>query len=757
MGKAKLITRRKLLITGGLVGGGLAVAYAFGGSSVPDRSAYKATAGADEFTLNAWVKIASDGTINVAISQSEMGQGIHTALCMLVAEELEVNVADITPEEAPIDSVYANFTAIQDSLPFGDGHHQGEDTVGAWAMKKVGSVLGLQATGGSTSVRNFWLPMQQAGATARQMLISAAANKWNVPAQDCYAKEGSVYHKNSDKSASYGSLANEASQLDIPENVSLKAAGDRKVIGHSQMRLDVPSKVVGEAEFGVDIILPEMVHAAIKISPVFGGTVKDWDQDAIKDMPGVLKAVKLENAVAVIANSFWRAKQAVEALPVTFDDGDNATLSSDDIFKEFAQRLQSDDGRTYAEEGDVEAAFANENASKITATYKVPFLAHACMEPMNCTALVTDTSVEVWTPNQSPTLSAWIAEETADVPSENVTVHNSFLGGGFGRKIEPDCLKMAINIAKSFKGRPVKLIWTRENDTQHDVYRPAALAQFEASVTTDGKISVWHNKVASPSITRAFVHRLLPFANSDMPDNTTSEGAADLPYKIANKLMEHYPSPVAVPIGYWRSVGHSYNAFFTECFMDELAAAANQDPIDFRLQHLVDHPDFTALLEKLRIESNWDEALPAGRARGVALHESFGTIVGQVAEVSVNADQEITVHKVTCVVDCGEVLNPDGVVAQMQSGIIFGLSAALFGEITISDGAVEQENFPDYDMVRLANSPEIDVHLAPSGRPLGGVGEPGTPPIAPAIVNAIYAATGKRVRELPLSNSGFSA
>lgn len=754
MDKLNLMTRRKFLIAGGMVGGGLAVAYAFGGNGTPDKAPYAAMADDNEYTLNAWVKIGKDGTINVAISQAEMGQGIYTALCMLVAEELEVDVSAITPEQAPIDAVYANFTAIKDSLPFSDGHHRGEATAGAWAMEKVAGLLGLQATGGSTSVRNFWMPMQQAGAAARQMLISAAATQWNVPASECFAEGGAIKHRTSAKSANYGELAEAASLLEIPQQPPLKAKSERKVIGKSQKRLDIPAKVTGEAGFGIDVRVPNMAFAAIKISPVFGGTVKEWDEQAITQMPGVIKAVKLENAVAVIADSFWRAKQAVDALPVTFDDGENKTVTSEGIFAEFSNQLKNEEGRTYAEDGDIETALSNAT-DIISADYKVPFLAHACMEPMNCTAVVQDNSVEVWIPNQSATLTSWFAEKAADVPAENVTVHNTYLGGGFGRRIEPDCLTMTVQIAKTLKGRPVQLIWTRENDTQHDAYRPAALSKFQGVLGQDGAIDSWHHRIASPSATRSFMGRLLPIAAADMPDNTTSEGAADLPYHFPHKLMQHIPVPTAVPVGYWRSVGHSYNAFFTECFMDEMANKAKADPIQFRLKHLQNHADFEAVLNRLSRESKWSDPLPKGRTRGVALHESFGTIVGQVAEISVSEDKEITIHKVTCVVDCGEVLNPDGVAAQMEGGIVFGLSAALYGEITIQNGSVEQENFPDYDMVRLANCPEINVVLAPSGRPLGGIGEPGTPPIAPAVANAIFAATGERIRELPLSKSGY--
>ncbi|MEH6494315.1 MAG: molybdopterin cofactor-binding domain-containing protein [Pseudomonas marincola] len=752
MVKMKL-TRRKFLIAGGLVGGGLAVAYSLG-EDIPGDKALVATAENGQFALNAWVKINKQGEITVAISQAEMGQGIYTALCMLVAEELEVDVASVTPEPAPVHPVYANVVAIMDNLPFSDGHHSGEATAGAWAAKQVGGLLGVQVTGGSTSVRNFWGPMQQAGATAREMLKQAAASQWNVRADECIAEGGTIKLKNGSKSATYGELVEQASTQEVPQDIKLKSAGARRIIGKSQERIDIPAKVTGQAGFGVDVTLPNMAFAAVKLSPVFGGTVTGWDEDAVKGMPGFIKAVKFETGVAVIADSFWRAKSAVEALPVTFDSGDAVHLSTKSIFALFENNIESDDGRSYTDEGDTKAELSA--ASNVhTATYKAPFLAHACMEPMNCTAKVGDNDVEVWVPNQTSTLMSWIAEQTADVPAENVTIHNTFLGGGFGRRLETDFVVMAVTIAKALKGRPVKLIWTRENDIQHDMYRPAALSKFSASLNKNGSVAAWHNRVASPSVTRSFVNRLIPWANTDMPDNTTAEGAADIPYQFTNKLMEHFPSPTAIPVGYWRSVGHSYNAFFTESFMDELAWAAKADPVAFRMDHLANHNDFKNVLKKLAEVSDWNNPLPKGRGRGVALHESFGSIVGQVVEVTVGADKELSVDKVTCVVDCGEVLNPDGLISQMESGIIFGLSAALFGEITIENGQVAEDNFPNYDMVRLENCPEISVHIAASGRPLGGGGEPATPPIAPALTNAIFAANNDRIRELPLQKSGY--
>lgn len=748
------LSRRKFLIAGGLVGGGLAIGYGLSGNE-PENAAFKATTDTGEFALNAYVKIDKEGAITIAIPQAEMGQGVYTSLSMLVAEELEVEVASISPEPAPISPVYANVHALLDSLPYTDGHHQGKDTIGAWGLKKVGGLLGVQATGGSTSIRNSWEPMQKAGAMARQMLIQAAAQKWDVPASECRAEGGIIKHASNGKSASYGELVEIAALQNISDDIPLKPLNARKVIGKDQARLDIPLKVNGTAEFGVDVTLPDMAYAAVKLCPVFGGTVSSWDEAAVKDMPGVIKAVRLESGVAVIADSFWRAKKAVEALPVTFDEGENANLSSEQIFASFEKSLTDEDGRSYWEEGDA-AELLQGNNSVISARYKVPFLAHACMEPMNCTALVGDDSVEIWAANQSPTLQAWFAEKTADVDAEKVKVNTTYLGGGFGRRIEVDLTIMAINIAKELKNRPVKLIWTRENDIQHDMYRPTALADFKATLDESGNTTAWLNRIASPSVTRDFTKRMMPAADMDMPDNTSAQGAADIPYVLPNMLMEQIPTVTPIPIGYWRSVGHSQNAFFTEGFMDELANAAKIDPLEFRVKHLAGKKEYLDVLAVLKDASGWTQPLPEGKGRGIALHKSFGSITGQVVEITMTDDKEFTIDKVTCVFDCGTVVNPDTVKAQMESGIIFGLSAALFGEVSIEKGRVVQSNFPDYDMVRLANCPEINVILAPSGRPLGGAGEPGTPPVAPALVNAIFDATKDRIRELPLSKSGYS-
>ncbi|MBO0333779.1 xanthine dehydrogenase family protein molybdopterin-binding subunit [Sneathiella sp. CAU 1612] len=750
------LTRRKFIVGGALVGGGLAVGYGFLRDGDPANAALTATTMEGEVALNAWVKVDKDGLVTVAIPRSEMGQGVYTALAMLVAEEMDANFSELVVEQAPVADVYANIAVMKDALPFSDKHHEGEDTIGAWGMAKLGQFLGVQVTGGSSSVRDAWLPMRQAGATAKAMLVAAAARTWDVPPAEISVTNGVLSHGGSGMSGGFGDFAILAASETVSLDPVLKKSSEFTLIGTPQPRLDIPSKVDGTAEFGVDIELDGMVHAAVKLSPVLGGTLASHDASAVKDMPGVLKVVPFESGVAVIADSFWRAKTAVEALPATFNDGPAKEFSSGGILTLLEENLESEDSRIYAETGDARAAI-DEAQSAVKAVYKVPFLAHACMEPMNCTAMVTDTGVEIWMPNQVPTLIKWFAEKIADVPAENVIVHTPLLGGGFGRRLEIDLVIMAVAIAKEMKNRPVKLLWTRENDIQHDIFRPAAVSRLEGTLGSDGRISAWANRIVSQSVSGSYTARLLPWATMDVPDNTTSEGAADIPYEFTSRLVDHVPVKLPIEVGFWRSVGHSYNAFFTESFMDEMAYAARADPVDFRLAHLENHPDFANVLKQLAKVSNWSTPLDQGRARGVALHESFSSIVGQVVEITVNGDKEITVDKVYCVIDCGAVVNPDTVKAQMESGIVFGLTAALYGEIEIEDGVVLNSNFPDYEMIRLANCPEIEVHLAPSGRLLGGVGEPGTPPIAAALANAIFAGTGERLRELPISRAGFIA
>jgi isoquinoline 1-oxidoreductase beta subunit len=629
------ITRRKLLVGGALVGGGLAVGYGFLGDSEPDNAALKATTEDGEIALNAWVKVNRDGLVTVAIPRSEMGQGVYTALAMLVAEEMDANFDEVTVEQAPIADVYANIAVMQDSLPFDDKHHDGEDSIGAWGMEKLARLLGIQITGGSTTVRDAWIPMRQAGAIAKAMLVQAAARTWDVLATEIIVNNGVINHPGSGQSGGFGDFVELAASEAVTVDPVLKESHEFNLIGTPEPRLDIPAKVDGSAVFGADLELEGMVHAAVKLSPVIGGTLATHGTAAIKEMPGVLQVVPLETGVAVIADSFWRAKKAAEALPAVFNPAPAEKYSSESISALLEKNLESEDARIYREEGNAFAAI-NQADTSIKSVYKVPYLAHACMEPMNCTALVTETGVDIWMPNQAPTLVKWFAGRLVDVPSENVKIHTTLLGGGFGRRLDVDLAIMAVTIAKEMKNRPVKLLWTRENDIQHDMYRPAAVSRFEAALGPDGKITGWANRIVSQSLSRSFTGRLLPWAAMDVSDNTTSEGAADLPYEFGNQLVDHVPVELPIEVGFWRSVGHSYNGFFTECFMDEMAHAAKADPIEFRLAHLENHPDFVAVLNQLAKVSSWPRPLGPGRARGVALHESFSSIVGQVVEITDN-------------------------------------------------------------------------------------------------------------------------
>ncbi|MCW9045106.1 MAG: molybdopterin-dependent oxidoreductase [Alphaproteobacteria bacterium] len=746
-------SRRKFLIGSSAVAGGLVV----GCSLLPGRdttAAYSATAKNGEVALNAWIKIDPTGVVTVAVPRAEMGQGIFTSLSQLIAEELEVDWGSIRAEQAPVDEIYVNSYMLKEGLSFTDGFHRGENTLGAKVMAKIAGILGIQATGGSTSIRDAWEPMRLAGAAGREMLITAAANKWGFPVSQCRAEKGHVIHVPSKQTLGYGELVGLAASLDVPSDPKLKPASEFKVIGKSMKRLDTAQKVNGQAVFGIDVEPEGLLYAAIKTSPVFGGSVKSYDQKAVLGMPGVKAVVPYPAGVAVVADSWWRAKKAIDSLPIEFDDGGNGGLNTDSIFKQFAQELETGDANTYMDVGEAEE-FLVKQSDVLEATYKAPYLAHACMEPINCTAKVKDGKVEVWVANQAPTLVKWFAAKAADIDSENVTVHSPFLGGGFGRRIEVDMVIQAVTIAKALPGTPIKMIWTREEDFQHDMYRPAALSRFKGTLDEKGNVAAWHNRIVSQAPTFSVMTRFAPAMAMDMSDNTTAQGSADTPYAFPHKHIEHVPVDLPVPVGFWRSVGHSYNAFFSESFMDEMAHKAKKDAYQFRRALLADRKDARDVLDLLVKEAEWDKPLGAGRAKGMALHESFGSIVGQVVEITLSDDKQLSVDRVVSVVDCGVVVNPDTVVAQIESGLIYGLTAAFYGEINIENGQVTQSNFSDYQMIRLSNAPVMETHLAPSGRHLGGVGEIATPPIAPAVTNAIFAAKGERIRELPLIKSGY--
>ena len=745
--------RRHLLIAGAVVaaGGGLVVGFSAPTpeSRLGQGRLFDPQHG--QVGLNGWVKITPDDRVVVAMPRSEMGQGVQTALAMLVADELDADWAQVSTEQAPIARIYANTALLTNILPLLPDDDGLLARAARASVQRLGWLLSLQVTGGSSSVRDAWEPMRLAGASARAMLVEAAARRWGVKASDCKVENGVVRHPASGRQARFGELAQAAGALDVPTDVALKSPAEWRLIGKPVSRNDLAGKVNGQAVFGIDVRLPGMLYAALRHAPTFGGKVKGFDATPVKAMRGVKDVLALGNAaVVVVADSWWRAQQALKALKVEFDAGPNAALDSALISAQLRRDLDAGSSSGFRSVGDADAVLQRA-AKRIDAVYEVPFLAHATMEPINCVAQVKDGRVTVWNSTQVPSLARWRAARVAGVDDDAVTLHVTYLGGGFGRRLEFDMVEQAVAIAMKTGGAPVKLVWSREEDLQHDMYRPAAMASFSAALDERGKPLAWLNRVAAPSVGLATTERLLPALAMDMPDKNQIEGAFELPYAIPNLSVRQIRTKTPVPVGSWRSVGHSYNAFFTESFVDELAHAAGQDPYEYRRSLLSLHPRQQAVLELAAHEAGWDQVPAPGRARGIALHESFGSTVAEVAEVSVENGVP-RVHRVVCAVDCGSVVNPDIVKAQMQSAIVFGLSAALYGRITLKGGRVEQANFPDYDVVRMAQMPKIEVHIVPSTEPPGGVGEPGTPPIAPALTNALFALTGRRLRSLPIGN-----
>jgi isoquinoline 1-oxidoreductase beta subunit len=740
------MSRRRFLLSGIALGGGLVLGY---GVMKPRdllgaRSVLDAVTG--ETALNAWLRIATDGRVTVAVPRAEMGQGVYTSLPMLVAEELDVPWAMVAVEQAPIAKVYANIAALVSSLPLADHDHGAVARGGRFVLERGARVLGLQVTGGSSSVRDAWLPMRTAGAAARAMLLSAAAARLQVPGTELDTRDGTVIHAASGRSLGYGALAADAARLDAPRDVALKPRSAFRLIGQSPPRLDVPNKVTGAARFGIDVVVDDMLHAAIRIAPVFGGRVAKVDRAALLAAPGVTGVVVSDDAVAVVAQSWWLAERALDSTPPQFDGGEHGAQSTATVVTEYAQALDAGDHAVYEERGDALAEVMG--AGMVSAEYQVPPLAHACMEPMNCTVRVRDDGAEIWCGNQAPDLLRLLAADALDIAHDKVTLHTPLLGGGFGRRVEADVMLRAIAIARTQPGKAVKLIYSREQDIQHDTYRPPVLSRFSARLDDGGKLHAWLNRIASPSVNHAVIGRTFPRLPLAGPDRTNVEGAAWLAYSVPHRRVEHARHALALPVGFWRSVGHSQHAFFTECFMDEMAAAAGSDPLAFRLAHLAADSREYRVLKAL--ETPWSAPLPAGRARGLALHESFGAVVAQIAEVAIEA-QEIRVHRVWCVVECGTVIHRDTVVAQMQGGIVFGLTAALHGDAAYEEGRIQRRNFSDYRVLDLARTPTIEVQVLDSADAPGGIGEPGVPPIAPAVANALARLTGRRQRRLPLA------
>lgn len=702
------ITRRDLLKVAALIGGGLALGI---GRSL-DGQADPAPAADAPFVPNAWIRIHADGRIVLVVARSEMGQGVMTALPMLIAEELEISLERVRVEFAPAAPAYIN------------------------------RMLGQQATGGSTSVREAWMPLREAGAAVREMLIGAAAQTWRVAPSECRARHARVVHESSQRSLSYGELATLAASLPVPASVPLKTSDEWTLIGTPQPRLDTPDKISGRARFGIDVRLPDMLFASIERCPILDGRAKRWDLSAAKASPGVVDVVKIDSGFAVVARDTWSALRARRALKIEWDAMGNGHLATAGLRQRFRAALDKR-GALATAVGDANRVLADVPAP-LEAEYEVPFQAHACMEPMNCTALVAEDRCEVHVPTQAQTRTLETARRLTGLPEHRIAIHTTYLGGGFGRRGEQDFVAEAIVLSKRLK-RPVQVLWTREDDIRHDFYRPMTLNRLRGAVDAEGRVTAWHHRIVGPSI----LARVRPSALRDGIDPTSVEGAANLPYAIPNLRVEYRRADTPVPVGFWRSVGSSQNAYVVECFLDELARAAGRDPLTLRRTLLADKPRHLAVLETVARQSDWDQPAPPGRVRGLALAESFGSIVAQVAEISI-ADAQVRVHRVICAVDCGQTVNPDTVRAQIRSGIVFGLTAALKGSITLAGGRIEQGNFDDYPLLRGDECPQIDVHVLTSDADPGGVGEPGTPPIAPAVANAVFAATGKPVRILPI-------
>jgi isoquinoline 1-oxidoreductase beta subunit len=672
-----------------------------------------------KFAPNAFIRIDHAGKTTLVMPQVEMGQGVYTAVAMILAEELDADFAQVVLEHAPpSDKLYGN------------------------------PIFGLQVTGNSNSIRAFWKPLRLAGAAARAMLVQAAATRWQVDPASCTAADGKVKHDASGRVAAYGDLADAANALPVPKNPPLKAPKDFTLIGKPLKRLDTPNKSDGKVVYGIDAMLPGMKFATLAQSPVSGGKVAHVDDVLAKKIPGVRQVVVLDDLVAVVGDHFWAAKTGLEALTITWDDSTNANVNSTDIWNALRAASQKD-GVVAKSVGDVERGLTQ--GDRVDAEYELPFLAHATMEPQNCTVAVTPGACEIWTGTQVMTRAQSVAAQAAGVPVDKVTVHNHYIGGGFGRRLEADMVASAVRIAKQVDG-PVKVVWTREEDIQHDVYRPAYRDVISASLK-DGKVVAWKYKVCGSSI----MARWLPPAFQNGIDIDAVDSAVDMPYDIANLQVQYVRAePPGVTTGFWRGVGPNNNVFAIECFMDELARKTRQDPVAFRRAMLGTNPRLKAALDLVAEKSNWGTPLPARAGRGVSVQPSFGSFIATVVEAEVDESGEVHLRRVTSAVDTGIAVNPDTIVAQLQGGLVFGLTAALYGQVTVAKGRVLQSNFNDYRMLRIDQVPNIEVHVVKSGEDPGGIGETGVTAGPPALRNAIYAATGIALRRLPIDRAALA-
>ncbi|HTL00179.1 MAG TPA: xanthine dehydrogenase family protein molybdopterin-binding subunit [Pseudomonadales bacterium] len=719
------LNRRAFLTGTAVVAGGLVL-------GIPaQRAVAMPNARAGSFQTNAWLQITPADEVIFQLDKTEMGQGVLTALPTILAEELEIDPRRILVELAPVNK------AFQDPI---------------------------QMTGGSASVSQRWDILRTTGAQAREMLVAAAAARWAVRPDQCRADNGRVLRVGTDESFSYGELANDAAKLRVPKKPALKDPADFKYIGKSLRRFDGTEKSNGAAIYGMDVDVPDAAVAILIRNPHFGGSLQSFDAAAARNAPGVIDVFDVNGAIAVVADTYWHATKAARAVSVTWDKGPLGALDSAAIRAAWVE-MAKEGGHSIRDDGDTKSALTKA-ASVLDAVYEVPYLAHATMEPQNTTASYRDGACEIWSPNQGPDVAQALAADALGIPRDKVTVHTTLMGGGFGRRGIPDFVPEAALVSRQVK-RPVKLIWSREDDMRHDFYRPATYNVMKAALNDQGQVQSWSHKIVAPSMFRSLLPVLGKVAPEWMPhwltnslsavagslvktrDPTAHEGAVDHPYAIPNVDVAHVYYDPGVPLGFWRSVGHSQNAFVVEGFVDELAHEAGEDPYKFRRRLLQNSPRHLAVLDLVAEKANWGNPTP-GTHQGIAVHESFGSVVAEVVEVRV-VDNDIKVQRVVCAADCGLVVNPDQVHAQVESAVIFGLTAALRGKITIKDGAVEQSNFHDYPLLRMNEVPIVEVHIVPSTNSPTGIGEPGTPPIAPAVANAVFVATGTRLRSLPLT------
>jgi len=701
------LNRRSFLQVSAAAGGGLLV-----GACLPSWTGTDLVNAAGSFEPNVWIKVNADDTVRIMLTMLEMGQGVMTSMPMLVAEELDFDWSRIKTEWAGADPKYGNPN-------FG----------------------GQQLTAGSNSVRGMWKVLRESGATARVMLVQAAAQTWGVPENSCTTDKGEVIHQASGRRLKYGALVDKAAALPVPSGVTLKDPKNFKVLGNSLARLDVPEKVNGSAVFGIDVKLPGLLTAKVVRCPVFGGKVAGFNADKAKAVPGVKNVVQITNGVAVVADNYWSASRGAQALEVTWDEGRLAKLTSADILAKYRELAQQP-GKVARNDGNADSTIAS--SKSFERTFEAPFLAHATMEPMNCTADVRADGCDVYVPTQGQTPSHQAAVAASGLPADKVKVHVTYMGGGFGRRGEADFVMDAVETSKAI-GKPVKVIWSREDDMQHDYYRPVSYARMWGAVDGSGKPTVFKQHIVQQSLMKR-IGGLPP----NGVDFISVDGSANLPYDIPNIRVEYTEHDPGIPFGFWRSVGASFQGFVVEAFIDEMAAAAGKDPFQFRRDLLGKSPRHKAVLELAAEKAEWGKPLAAGRARGIAVMDAFGSYLAQVTEVSVDARGAVRVHRIVCTVDTGWVINPDTIKAQMEGGIVYGLTAALRGEITIKNGRVEQRHFGDYQMLRHNEMPVIEVYIVPSTEMPGGIGEPSTALAAGSLVNAVAAATGRRIYSLPI-------